>query len=172
MLVWLVWAAVLAFAVIPVLVGIPLSFYAPLQLWVQTRFLWLAPAAAHVVFVWGHALLCQRPGYTTSFTQELRSRFARSSSETGLKAALALADKAGARAYCAADPAIDALFFPASNLVIDTSRWLRNAALWVVVFVLKVAFELPLVVYPLVGLMSKVGRVLLFCGAIGCRLLR
>lgn len=64
----------------------------------------------------------------------------------------------GARAYCAADPSIDALFYPASNLVIDKGRWLRNAGLWVVVFVLKIAFELVLVVYPLVSLMVTVGK--------------
>lgn len=159
MLMWLVWTGTLAFAVIPVLIGAPLSFYAPLDLWLQTRLLWLAPAGAHVVFVWGKALLCQRPGYTTSLFHELSARFSNGSNRQqpqGLKASLAAAARTGARAYCAADPAIDALFYPASNLIIDRSRWLRNAGLWVVVFVLKVGFELFLVVYPLVSLMATV----------------
>jgi hypothetical protein len=167
MLLWLVWTGALAFAVIPVMVGAQLSFYAPLDLWLQTRLLWLAPAGAHVVFIWGKALLCQRPGYTTSLFHELSARFSSCTTAsdsrqqpTGLKAALAAAARTGARAYCASDPAIDALFYPASNLVIDKSRWLRNAGLWVVVFVLKIGFELFLVVYPLVSLMSTVRVVL------------
>lgn len=164
MLMWLVWTGALAFAVIPVLIGAPLSFYAPLDLWLQTRLLWLAPAGAHVVFVWGKALLCQRPGYTTSLFHELSARFSsrsnRQQQPQGLKAALAAATRTGARAYCAADPAIDALFYPASNLVIDRSRWLCNAGLWVVVFALKVGFELFLVVYPLVSLMATVSLAL------------
>lgn len=157
MVLWLAWTAVLAFSLIPVMVGIPLSFSAPLDLWLQQRLLWLVPAVAHVVFVWGKAVLCQRPGYTSSLWQDLTSRFTKPAEDSeGLKAALANAGRTGGRAHCAADPAIDALFFPASNLVIDKSRWIRNAGLWVVVFVLKVAFELPLVVYPLVSLISQV----------------
>jgi hypothetical protein len=159
MLLWLIWTSALAFAVIPVMVGIPLSFSPPLNLWLQTRLLWLAPAVVHVVFVWGKALLCQRPGYTTSLLQDLSARFSRRPEDSqGLKAALAAVQRTGARAGCAADPAIDALFYPASNLVIDKSRWLRNAGLWVVVFALKIVFELFLVVYPLVSLMSEVRR--------------
>lgn len=156
-LLWSAWTAVLAFAVIPVLIGAPLAFSQSLELWLHKRLLWLIPAGTHAVILWGHALLCQRPGYTASLSQALTARFTkqRHGSE-GLKAALTAAGKAGARAQCSADPAIDALFYPATNLVVDKSRWLRNAALWVVVFVLKVAFELPLVVYPLVSLMSEV----------------
>jgi hypothetical protein len=159
---WLAWAGVLGFAVIPVLVAAPLLFSAPLNLWVQQRLLWLAPAAAHMVFIWGHAVLCQRPGYTTSLFQELARMFSRTSdnpespNKVDLKAATALSHSSGARAYCAADPAIDALFYPASNLVIDRRRWLRNAVLWLVVLAVKVAFELVLVIYPLVSLMSVV----------------
>lgn len=157
MLLWLAWAACLAFAVIPVLIGAELSFSPALELWLHQRLLWLAPAVLHAVVVWGHALLCQRPGYTASLFHNLAAKFARTQKYSeGPKAAMAAASGAGARAYCAADPAIEALFFPASNLVLDKSRWLRNAALWVVVFVLKVAFELPLVVYPLVSVMSEV----------------
>jgi hypothetical protein len=157
LLLWLAWTGVLAFAVIPVLIAAPLSFSAPLNQWVQLRLLWLAPAVAHVVLIWGHAVLCQRPGYTTSLFQELSTKFSRTpENPEGLKAAAALAQRSGARAYCAADPAIDALFFPASNLVIDKRRWLRNAALWAMVLAVKVAFELVLVIYPLVSLMAVV----------------
>lgn len=157
LLVWLAWTGALAFAVMPVLVAAPLSFSPVLDLWIQTRLLWLAPAVAHVVFIWGHAVLCQRPGYTTSLFQEMATKFARTPDEQeGLRAASALAHRSGARAYCAADSAIDALFYPASNLVIDKRRWLRNAALWLVVIMLKVGFELVLVIYPLVSLMSEV----------------
>ena len=157
MLLWLAWTAVLAFAVIPVMIAAPLSFSAPLELWLHTRVLWLIPAVLHAVIIWGHALLCQRPGYTTNLFHNLAARFAhRQDSSEGLRAALSAASKAGARAYCAADPAIDALFFPASNLVLDKGRWLRNAGLWGLVLVVKVAFELPLVIYPLVSLMSEV----------------
>lgn len=157
MIMWLIWTSVLAFAVVPVMVSIPLSFFPPLNLWLQTRLLWLVPAVAHVVFIWGKALLCQRPGYTTNLLQDLSAKFSRQPEDSqGLKAALAAVQRTGARADCAADPAIDALFYPASNLIIDKSRWLRNAGLWMVVFALKVVFELFLVVYPLVSLMSEV----------------
>jgi hypothetical protein len=174
-LLWLAWAALLSSLVLPVLLAEPrLSLLATLQqhlggspdLWrTLAQVVWCLPPLLHVVCVWGNALLCQRCGYTASLAQALHARYGACTSAegTGLAAASAAAARAGAHASCAADPAIDALFFPAANLAMDRRRSWLNALLWAVVLLLKVAFDYFLVVYPVVSMGYQVRACVCVC---------
>jgi len=111
---------------------------------------WMVPALAHIVSLWGFGLLCQRYGYTASLRDLqylLYSTCCRRSKRPRGK---------GASAACSSDPKIDALFFPARNLRTDKRRARANAAIWVAVVAIKVAFEFFFVILPLVHLMQKV----------------
>lgn len=172
LLLWLAWAALLASLVLPVLVGEPrISLLATLQgaiggddaAWRRAAAaVWPLPPALHVALVWGPALLSQRAGYADSFVQCLAARFGGvgcaggGPRSAGLRAALAAAARAGAHAAAAADPAIDALFFPARALAMDARRSAANAGVWAAVIAAKVAFEYCLVIYPLVSMAHEV----------------
>lgn len=109
---------------------------------------WMVPALAHIVSLWGFGLLCQRYGYTASL-RDLQYLLCRHCSKRPRGK--------GASAACSSDPKIDALFFPARNLRTDKRRARVNAAIWVAVVAIKVAFEFFFVILPLVHLMQKVG---------------
>jgi hypothetical protein len=164
---WGIWAGFMGF-----LVAMPLSeagtahFVDALQRQQSTRSsryrfavfvsrFWLLPPIVHIFLVWGAAVLSQRTGYVAngwqSFAALLRACYGNSRQQQQQKAV-------GAHAGCSSDPAIDQLFFPAANLRTDRERAWVNTAMWVVVFSIKVAFELPLVIYPLVRLMQTVSK--------------
>lgn len=171
--IWLCWGAVLGCLLAPKLVSKeevsllawavgkrPMPRSTENRVLKATQYLWVVAPALHVVLVWGSAILCQRPGYTASMWQGMQAKFGCHSNskrhtqqrDWGLAATLGTS-----HASCAADPAIDALFYPAANLVMDRKRALLNVAMWVAAIALKVAFEFWVVMKPTVTLIGKVG---------------
>lgn len=156
MLFWLVWTGVLSFSILPVLVQQQVNFIPGLSSWLNDKPLWIIPAAVHVVLVWGGAMMRQRAGYVTSWSGvwlDWQRRF-------GLRGQFGKGATAAAHADCAVDRAIDALFYPSSNLAVDKQRSLSNALLWVAVMLLKVAFEFFCIVQPLTNVMLEVSCML------------
>lgn len=158
---WLVWSAFLALCVLPVLVDLshPLSQLRSPGL---TRFLhdkhgWLLPAAVHAVFIWGGSALRQKSGYTISWFGMMHEGYEwlrrKRKKHTGGSQTWS---KLAGHADCAADPAIDALFYPSRYLQVDRRRSWANSLLWVVVILLKVAFEFFLIIQPLSRVIMEV----------------
>ena len=121
------------------------------------HFTWVLPALVHVVVVWGGGVWRQRNGYIArNLWQSLHAfpahMYAFCRRRPGPPA------HQGAYARCSSDPQIDARFFPASNLRIDPARSWANFCMWVLVILIKVAFELLLVIVPLVKMMRSVSR--------------
>eukprot|EP00879_Flechtneria_rotunda_P005368 GHRR01005656.1.p1 GENE.GHRR01005656.1~~GHRR01005656.1.p1 ORF type:complete len:1010 (+),score=343.06 GHRR01005656.1:121-3150(+) len=158
MLLWLAWTAVLALAVVPRMADKPFSPVPSVSTWVHDRHLWLIPVLAHVLVVWGGALLRQRAGYVSgSLWQEWRAYYSRRRrGATNSETAGAAVVSAAGHAACAADPTVDALFYPAENLAVDGKRSVANGLLWLLVIILKIMFEFSCVVHPLTYVMLSI----------------
>lgn len=115
---------------------------------------WMLPAVVHIVVVWGLSVLRQRNGYVArNVWQSLKAAPFYLHSFCFRKPPHAA--HRVAHSSTSVDK-IDALFYPSSNLRIDAKRAWVNFCLWVVVVAIKVAFELLVVIIPLVRLMREV----------------
>ena len=128
---------------------------------------WLLPAAIHAVVLWGGSAFRQKSGYTISWTGMLQewhetvSQWRRRRSAVPQRGSSRWQKFAG-HPDCASDSQIDALFYPSKYLQTDKTRSWTNRALWVVVILVKVAFEFFLILQPLMMVILEVS-----CGLSG-----
>eukprot|EP00878_Enallax_costatus_P004393 GHUV01004631.1.p1 GENE.GHUV01004631.1~~GHUV01004631.1.p1 ORF type:complete len:1313 (+),score=319.45 GHUV01004631.1:85-4023(+) len=166
LVVWLVWTAFLALCVLPVLVDMsqPLSNLPGLTRVLHADHWWLLPAAIHAVVLWGGSACRQKSGYTISWTgmmhewYETINQWRRRHSPVADRNSSRWQKFAG-HADCASDSRIDALFYPSKYLQTDKTRSWTNRISWVVVILVKIAFEFFLILQPLMLVILELQRV-------------